>query len=101
VIASGRIVAEGAPSSLGGREVGAAVVTFLRPQGLALQDHPLPSDVDLEQRNRHVAFRTTTPTRDLKPLVLWAADRDRELEGLTVTRPSLEDVYLELTDEAA
>jgi ABC-2 type transport system ATP-binding protein len=101
VIASGRIVAEGAPSTLGGREVGAAVVTFLRPQGLALQDLPLPSDVDLEQRNRHVAFRTTTPTRDLKPLVLWAAERDRELDGLTVTRPSLEDVYLELTDEAA
>jgi ABC-2 type transport system ATP-binding protein len=48
-----------------------------------------------------VAFRTATPTADLAPLVAWAAARGEELEGLTVTRPSLEDVYLELTREAA
>jgi ABC-2 type transport system ATP-binding protein len=48
-----------------------------------------------------VRFRTETPTHDLAPLLAWAADRDAELEGLTVTRPDLEDVYLELTQEAA
>ena len=41
--------------------------------------------------------RTTTPTRDLAPLLSWAVVRGYELEGLTVSRPSLEDVYLELT----
>jgi ABC-2 type transport system ATP-binding protein len=101
VITAGRIVAEGDPSNLAGRGVGSAVVTFLRPEGVGLQELPLPEEVELEQSNGHVAFRTTTPTRDLKPLVLWAADRDRELDGLTVTRPSLEDVYLELTDGGA
>ena len=98
VIASGRIVAEGDPSSLAGREVGTAVVTFLRPEGIGLQDLPLPEGIDLEHSNGHVAFRTATPTRDLEPLVLWAVGQDRELDGLTITRPSLEDVYLELTD---
>ena len=98
VIASGRIVAEGDPSSLAGREVGTAVVTFLRPEGVGLQDLPLPEGIDLEHSNGHVAFRTATPTRDLEPLVLWAVGQDRELDGLTITRPSLEDVYLELTD---
>ena len=39
--------------------------------------------------------------RDLAPLLSWAAVRGYELEGLTVSRPSLEDVYLELTEEAA
>jgi hypothetical protein len=29
----------------------------------------------------------------------WASARGEELEELTVTRPSLEDVYLELTEE--
>ena len=101
VIASGRIVAEGDPSSLAGREVGSAVVTFLRPDGVRLQELPLPEGVELEHSNGHVVFRTTTPTRDLEPLVLWAVRQDRELDGLTITRPSLEDVYLELTDEAA
>ena len=28
-----------------------------------------------------------------------AAERGEELEGLTVARPSLEDVYLELTED--
>ena len=68
---------------------------------MSLQELPLPAGADLEHADGHVAFRTATPTRDLKPLVLWAVERDRELEGLTVTRPSLEDVYLELTDSRA
>jgi ABC-2 type transport system ATP-binding protein len=101
VISAGRIVAAGSPSSLAGRELRSAVVSFLRPHDVALDDLPLPAGVDVESTDGHVAFRTPTPTRDLKPLVLWAAARGRELDGLTVSRPSLEDVYLELTDARA
>ena len=60
---------------------------------------PLPAGAEAERG--HVRFRTETPTRDLAPLLAWAADRGIELEGLTVTRPTLEDVYLELTEEPA
>ena len=101
VIAAGRVVAEGSPSNLAGRERGAAVVTFVPPEGFALQDLPLPAGVALEHADGHVAFRTATPTRDLEPLARWAVAQDRELEGLTITRPSLEDVYLQLTDAKA
>jgi ABC-2 type transport system ATP-binding protein len=101
VIRNGRIVAEGDPSTLAGREFAAAVVTFHPPEGLPLADLPLPTGVELEQLNGRVSFRTATPTRDLRPLVLWASEHGRELDGLTITRPSLEDVYLELTDEEA
>jgi ABC-2 type transport system ATP-binding protein len=101
VIRNGRIVAEGDPSTLAGREFAAAVVTFHPPEGFPLADLPLPPGVELEQLNGRVSFRTATPTRDLRPLVLWASEHGRELDGLTITRPSLEDVYLELTDEEA
>jgi ABC-2 type transport system ATP-binding protein len=101
VIAAGRIVAEGSPSSLAGREHGTALVTFRRPEGFPLKELPLPGDVVMEHADGHVAFRTATPTQALRPLVVWASERDRELEGLTITRPSLEDVYLELTEEKA
>jgi ABC-2 type transport system ATP-binding protein len=37
----------------------------------------------------------------LHALTGWAIGRAIELENLTVRRPSLEDVYLSLTDEAA
>jgi ABC-2 type transport system ATP-binding protein len=99
VIASGRIVAEGDPSTLAGREHGLAVVTFRRPDDVDVSDLPIPRDVDLEQVDGRLTFRTQAPTRALRELVIWASDRGRELDGLTVTRPSLEDVYLELTDE--
>jgi ABC-2 type transport system ATP-binding protein len=99
VITAGRIVAEGEPSTLAGREFGTAVVTFRRPEGVDLRELPFPRDVELEQQDGRVTFRTVAPTRALRELVVWASDRDRELEGLTVTRPSLEDVYLDLTEE--
>ncbi len=60
---------------------------------------PLPEDAFVERE--HVSFRTATPTRDLAPLLEWAAHRGMELEQLTVTRPTLEDVYLDLTEEVA
>ena len=50
-------------------------------------------------RSYCVRFTTTTPTQDLAPILTAAAERGEELEGLTVTRPSLEDVYLELTED--
>jgi ABC-2 type transport system ATP-binding protein len=98
VLASGRIVAEDTPDMLAGRENGAAVVRFRLPDGVGAQDLPLPRDAELEAANGHIAFRTETPTRALTPLLDWASRRGEELEGLSVTRPSLEDVYLELTD---
>ena len=81
VLAGGRVVAEGTPDSLSAA-TGEAVVSF-RAGG------------------RVERFRTATPTADLLPLLRAAAERGEELEGLTVTRPSLEDVYLQLTEEPA
>jgi ABC-2 type transport system ATP-binding protein len=88
VIARGRVLAEGPPEALGGST--AATISFRAPAGA-----PLPAGAEVD--GDRVRLRTDTPTRDLAPLVAWAAERGVELEGLTVTRPSLEDVYLELT----
>jgi ABC-2 type transport system ATP-binding protein len=99
VVAAGHVVAEGPPATLAGRELGSARVDFRVPTDIALEELPLPPEVDLERVNGRVSFRTSVPTRALAPLIAWASERNRELEGLTVTRPSLEDVYLELTKE--
>jgi ABC-2 type transport system ATP-binding protein len=98
VIAAGKIVAEGTPETLAGRDHGAALVQFRMPPDLDPSELPLPAETALERVNGLVSFRTPAPTRALAPLLTWAAARDTELEGLTVTRPSLEDVYLQLTD---
>jgi ABC-2 type transport system ATP-binding protein len=95
VIAAGRVIADGAPETLGGDD--AAFVRFELPDGLDPDELPAGA----ERRGRVVSFRTATPTRDLAPLLSWASVRGFELERLTVSRPTLEDVYLQLTKEAA
>jgi ABC-2 type transport system ATP-binding protein len=97
VIAAGRIVAEGTPDTIAGRDVSAAMVSFKTPDGVDPGALPLPDGA--ERSNGRVVFSTQTPTRDLAPLVSWATQNGVELEALTVTRRSLEDIYLELTSE--
>jgi ABC-2 type transport system ATP-binding protein len=94
VISRGLIVAEGPPSSLGGRDVAVSIIRFRAPDG-----------ADLREIARGVArtangyeLRSSDPTRALHELTGWAIDQGVELEGLEVTRPTLEDIYLELTD---
>jgi ABC-2 type transport system ATP-binding protein len=46
-----------------------------------------------------IVVETDEPTRVLAGLTSAAVSEGRELEGLEVRRPTLEDVYLELLDE--
>ena len=101
VIAHGKVIADGTPDALGRNAGEAAVVGFRVPDEVEIAELPLPPGADVERGERRLSLRTATPTRDLAPLLAWAAEHDIELEGLTVSRPSLEDVYLQLTEEAA
>ena len=96
VIAAGRIVAEGPPRSLG-RRGQATEIRFSLPAALEPPDVPgatITTDGD------GVVVRTSEPTPALHHLTGWALARGIVLDGLTVARPTLEDVYLELTAEA-
>jgi ABC-2 type transport system ATP-binding protein len=94
VITDGRIVAEGPPSSLGGRDTAATMIRFAAPGGAELP----PNFRDgATLTNGVVQLRTSDPTRVLHELTGWAIERGIALEGLEVSRPTLEDVYLELT----
>jgi ABC-2 type transport system ATP-binding protein len=101
VLREGRVIADAAPERLGGERHPLALVAFRLPPGVGADALPLPAGRVLEARDGVVSFTTPAPTRDLAPLTAWAAARDAELEDLTITRPSLEDVYLELTQETA
>jgi ABC-2 type transport system ATP-binding protein len=96
VIAGGRIVAEGTPQTLGGRERMAARISFTLPGGIGLDDLPLRASA----QNGRVAVESERPLADLKELADWALARGLELPDLDVRRPSLEDVYLQLTGGA-
>jgi len=93
VIAGGRIVADGTPQTLGGRERMAARISFTLPDGIGVDDLPLRAS----GQNGRGAIESERPLADLKALADWALARGIELPDLDVRRPSLEDVYLQLT----
>ena len=96
VIAHGLIVAEGTPESLGGRATAATLITF-QSGGADLDG--LPADQFQISENGRVTVSSDAPTADIHRLAGWALERGIELDDLSVTRPSLEDVYLELSGE--
>ena len=96
IIAAGEIVAEGAPGDLGGRESAPARISFRLPAGASVGE--LPAAVaGATASNGSVIFNSNEPVRALHELTEWAIAKGVDLEGLEVRRPSLEDVYLELT----
>ncbi|MFN2544727.1 MAG: ABC transporter ATP-binding protein [Actinomycetota bacterium] len=94
IIRDGEIVAEGPPSTLAGRETAATRIRFRTTAGAV---PPPIAGVEAKVVDGTAELRTERPTQVLHELTTWAVDAGRELEGLEVSRPSLEDVYLELT----
>jgi len=79
VIAGGRLIAVDSPQSLGNRDAALATISWRTPEG------------------SWERTRSATPTAVVTDL---AARFGGEVPGLTVTRPTLEDIYLEMIGTA-
>jgi ABC-2 type transport system ATP-binding protein len=95
IIVAGQIIAEGPPDELSGRERDVVEISFRLPGGVAIDELPLAAAV--QKANGQVAIRSERPVESLNELTGWALARGVALPGLEVRRPSLEDVYLQLT----
>jgi len=82
IIAGGEVVARGTPEDLGARDSQPTVISYRGPEG-------------------EVSLETATPVATLNELTGRALAEGFELENLEVKRPTLEDVYLELTEQGA
>jgi ABC-2 type transport system ATP-binding protein len=80
IVKDGRIVADGPPSELAPRRLGYRVA--------------------YNRNGDRVELETDDPTELLHRITGEALARGQRLEGLSVGRPTLEDIYLELTEEA-
>ena len=80
VLREGRIIRKGTPAELTG------------------EAHE--TEIRYRRNGREVVIRTTEPTKVLHELTGKALAQGRELEALTIRRPTLEDVYLLLTEDA-
>jgi ABC-2 type transport system ATP-binding protein len=94
VMRDGCIVATGTPATLGGRNRAEVTIAFTLPDGVALEELAPGAAMDGDGR---VALGTATPMADLHALTGRALGLGLELADIEVRRPTLEDVYLELT----
>ena len=102
VLSAGRIVAEGTPRTLGGRDHMATGIRFTLPHGLAARDLPEGLRPLAEPGAAgSTILRTESPLVHLQMLGNWALGRGFDLPDLDVHRPTLEEVYLSLTGPAS
>ncbi len=101
VIAHGQIVASGTAETLGGRERQPSQIRFSLPDGVALSDlPPTVLSAGASASNGIVEVSASSPLSVVGALAAWAAERGVDLPDLDVRRPTLEEVYLALTEEA-
>jgi ABC-2 type transport system ATP-binding protein len=96
IIADGRIVATGTADELIGASTPATTIRFRLADGV----EP-PESLGLRGSASAYEVETIEPARTLHDLTGWALSVGAELHELEVGRRSLEDVYLQLTAEAA
>ena len=96
IIVGGQIVATGAPGELTGLDQ----ITTIRFR--VEQDAPEfpPGLPNVEELDNTFTIRTGSPTETLYELTSWAIEERIKLEDLSVTRPSLENVYITLVSQA-
>ena len=98
VLKAGLLIAEGAPSELIRAETETRV-SFDLPDGITFDEltSAIPNAASIV--GKRVEFSTKTPTAAVAALTGWAVARGLELAELSVTRPTLEDVFLELVGD--
>ena len=97
VMNAGQIIAMGRPEELGGRDLRPAEIRFTLPSNWSLGDLP---DIPCEQRSLEgdrVLVLTKEPVVAAQRITTWAIDNDVDLGHFSVSQPTLEDIYLELT----
>jgi ABC-2 type transport system ATP-binding protein len=99
VMRAGEIIATGPPNELGGRDARPAEIRFELPDGWTLEQLPAVAALERIAEGRRVLIRTDQTIRTTAQITAWALENDLELAQFSVSQPSLEDVYLELTGE--
>ncbi len=103
IIDEGRIVAMGTPEEIRSRTLGQARVEVRCETPLPPGDPPRFADADAPQiaaDRRSIVVSTRKPARTLVELVRWIDQLGVELADVQLRRPSLEDVFIELTGKS-
>ena len=99
IIDQGKIIALGSPREIQARTLGTSRIEIATAQ-------PMPAEVPhirivgktvLDEERKLLTVYSTRPARTVPDLVKWIDQRGIDLEDIHLKRPTLEDVFIELT----
>ncbi len=100
IIDHGRIIAAGTPEEIRSRTIGESMIEIVCAQALpgdGLPEWEGARTVALSEDRTQVSVSSSHPARTLVELVKWIDQQGVELADVHLKRPSLEDVFIELT----
>lgn len=100
IVDAGQIIAIGTPRELQEKSANQSAidVTLSVPWGGdALPEWPEAIRTTLSDDRRHLSVSSTRPARTLVEMVKWIDGQGLELDDVRLNRPTLEDVFIELT----
>jgi ABC-2 type transport system ATP-binding protein len=100
ILREGQIVAQGQPATLGDQLGRATMIRFRSANGISADRIASAIGRRPDVSGNQATIATTDPQRDLYRLLSWAEGEGLELPDLEVRRPSLEDVFLEVTSSS-
>jgi ABC-2 type transport system ATP-binding protein len=101
IIRAGEIVVEGKPDELAAGDTIRTLVSFVAPFGVDATTIAAEAGARARVDGRRIELETDDAQRTLFRLTSWAERDGVTLDEIEVRRPTLEDVFLELTGAAA
>jgi ABC-2 type transport system ATP-binding protein len=100
IIDEGKIIALGTPQEIQSRTLGQSVIEIRCERALppgALPQWADAESVQINSERKHLTVISKRPARTLVDMVKWIDQQEIELSDVHLKRPSLEDVFIELT----
>lgn len=100
IVDAGKIIAIGTPRELQDRSAGKSLIEITCDRSLEGIDLPIwaeSTSSKLEKEGRHLTVASTKPGKTLVEIVKWLDSRGIGLDDVRLSRPSLENVFIELT----
>jgi ABC-2 type transport system ATP-binding protein len=100
IVDSGKVIAIGTPRELQDRSAGKSTIEIVCEQtldGIAMPDWPDSTGSKLSADKRSLTVSSLRPARTLVEIVKWVDAQGLGLEDVHLKRPTLEDVFIEMT----
>jgi ABC-2 type transport system ATP-binding protein len=100
IVDAGKVIAIGTPRELQNQSANKSTIEIVCDQaldGLALPDWPYATHTLLSDDKRHLTVTSEKPAKTLVEIVKWVDAQSLGLEDVHLSRPTLEDVFIELT----